>query len=109
MHTESSEMDDMCWLVLFKQLPRLLLIPDSMHALSSILPHYMQTYPPEVCLRRAYEEPLLAIVLPKVTVRGLGVDHVLDALTYETGTASDEDSDRHCCGYIQQRVERDRW
>ena len=98
MHTESSEMDDMCWLVLFKQLPRLLLIPDSMHALSSILLQYMQMYPPQVCLRRAYEEPLLAIALTKVRVCGLVLDNILDALADKAGTASYEDADRHCRG-----------
>ena len=52
-------------------------------------------YIPQVCLRRTNEEPLLAIPLSEVRVRGLVLDNVPDTLTNEAGATSYEDSYRH--------------
>ena len=56
---------------------------------------YAVYYIPQVCLRRTNEEPLLAIPLSEVRVRGLVLDNVPDTLTNEAGATSYEYSYRH--------------
>ena len=86
-------MDDMCRLVLLKQLLGLLLVT-SVVAQHYNFPAACEYCIPEICFRGPNEDPFLARPLSEARALGLGLNNILDGLADETSSASDQ-NDRH--------------
>lgn len=91
--TNCSKMNDMSGLVFIVQQTRLFWISEELVIDVEARTRYAQS--PQICLWWSSKDPCLAFLLSESRANGFSGNDILDSLSYETWTASDEDGGNH--------------